>query len=44
MGIRGLFARPEAEELYDDYDYEESYSDYDEPEPEPMRPMEVPGV
>ena len=44
MGIRGLFARPEAEELYDDYDYEEGYSDYDEPEPEPMRPMEVPGV
>ena len=44
MGIRGLFARPEAEELYDDYDYEEGYSDYDEPEPEPMRPVEAPGV
>ena len=44
MGFRGLFARPEAEELYDDYDYEEGYSDYDEPEPEPMRPVEVPGV
>ena len=44
MGILGLFARPEAEELYDDYDYEESYSDYDEPEPEPMRPAEAPGV
>ena len=47
MGILGLFARPEAEELYDDYDYEESYSDYDEPEPEPVRPVrpvEAPGV
>lgn len=45
MGILGLFQRPEAEELYDDYDYEEGYSDYDEPEPEPMRPpMEAPGV
>lgn len=44
MGILGLFARPEAEELYDDYDYEEGYSDYEEPEPEPMRPAEAPGV
>lgn len=45
MGILGLFQRPEAEELYEDYDYEETYDDYEEPEPEPMRPMEAaPGV
>ncbi len=48
MGILGLFQRPEAEDLYDDYDYEEAYNDgytdYAEPEPEPMRPMEAPGV
>ena len=45
MGILGLFQRPEAEDLYDDYDYEEAYDDYEEPEPEPVRPMrENPGV
>jgi len=47
MGFLGLFQRPEAEELYDDYDYEgyeESYDDYEEPQPEPVRPVEAPGV
>jgi len=48
MGFLGLFQRPEAEELYDDYYEEEAYNDYndyEEPEPEPVRPvMEVPGV
>ncbi len=48
MGILGLFQRPEAEDLYDDYDYDEAYNegydDYAEPEPEPMRPMETSGV
>lgn len=50
MGFLGLFQRPEAEELYDDYEgyneyeYEEPYQDYEEPEPEPARPVEFPGV
>lgn len=50
MGFLGLFQRPEAEELYDDYEgyneyeYEEPYQDYDEPEPEAARPVEFPGV
>ncbi len=45
MGFLGLFQRPEAEDLYDDYDYEETYDDYEEPEPEPVRPvMDHPGV
>ena len=49
MGILGLFARPEAEDLYDDYEgydgyeYQEPYQEeYEEPAPE--RPVEFPGV
>ena len=51
MGFLGLFKGPEAEELYDDYEgygeydeYEEAYQEYDEPEPEPARPVDFPGV
>ena len=51
MGFLGLFKGPEAEELYDDYEgygeydeYEEPYQEYDEPEPEPARPVDFPGV
>ena len=47
MGIKGLFQRPEAEELYDDY-YEEEYSEdysayHDDPGPAPSS-YEVPGA
>ena len=52
MGFFGLFRHPEAEDLYDDYDYEEAYDEaydegygnYSEPEPESMRPVGTPGV
>jgi len=51
MGFLGLFKGPEAEELYDGYeaydeydDYQEPYQEYDEPEPEPTRPVDFPGV
>ena len=53
MGILGLFSRPEAEDIYDNYDeyndgydYQEPYHEYEEPElePAPARPVEFPGV